>query len=144
MNHREFIGELENNKIVAAIRAAEKKTSGEIRIFISSKKITEVVATAQAEFDRLGMRHTRNRNAVLIFVAPKSQKFAVIGDRGVHEKCGQGFWNELAAEMTGHFVQGDFSWGIILGIKKAGDLLAQHFPVQSGGKNELPDRIETD
>jgi uncharacterized membrane protein len=90
------------------------------------------------------MMHTQHRNGVLIFVAPNSRKFAVIGDTGVHEKCGQKFWEALAAEMSGHFVQNDFSRGIITGIQKAGDILAQHFPAQPGDKNELPDQIETD
>ena len=144
MKPREFISQLENDKIVAAIRDAEKLTSGEIRVFISRKIITEVVATAQAEFNRLGMLHTQHRNAVLIFVAPASQKFAVIGDTGVHEKCGQPFWDELATEMSGHFAKSDFSEGLIHGIRRAGKILALHFPVLPGDNNELPDKVETD
>ena len=144
MKPREFISQLDNEKIVAAIRAAENKTSGEIRVFISRKIITEVVATAQAEFNRLGMMHTQHRNGVLIFVAPASQQFAVIGDTGVHKHCGQKFWDELAAEMSGHFAAADFSQGIIVGIRKAGEILARHFPAQPGDKNELPDKVETD
>ncbi len=144
MKHREFIKQLQHAKIVEAIRVAEKKTSGEIRVFVSHKTITEVVGTAQAEFNRLGMTQTKNRNAVLIFIAPNSKKFAVIGDTGVHEKCGQTFWDELAREMSGHFARAEFSTGLIFGIEKAGSLLAQHFPAQLGDKNELPDKIETD
>jgi uncharacterized membrane protein len=144
MKHSEFINQLAHDKIVKAIAAAEKKTSGEIRVFISSKKITDAVGTAQAEFNRLGMRQTQHRNAVLIFVAPNSQKFAVIGDAAVHEKCGQKFWDALAAEMSGRFGHADFSHGIILGIQKAGEILAQHFPVQPDDKNELPNQVETD
>ncbi len=144
MKTGDFIKQLAHKKIVAAIREAEKITSGEIRVFVSRKVITEVVAAAQAEFNRLGMERTRQRNAVLIFVAPNSQKFAVIGDTGVHEKCGQKFWDTLAAEMSGHFVRGDYSQGILTGIAQAGEILARHFPIQPGDKNELPDRVETD
>ena len=144
MKSREFISQLDNDDIVRAIGAAEQKTSGEIRVFISHKLITEVVATAQSEFDRLGMMRTRHRNGVLIFVAPNSRKFAVIGDIAVHEKCGQKFWDELAAEMTRHFVNADFSSGIIHGISTAGKLLAEHFPAAPDDQNELPDKIETD
>ena len=144
MKHTEFIDQLAHQHIVTAIQAAERKTSGEIRVFISHKKITEAVGSAQAEFNRLGMTRTQHRNGVLIFVAPAAQKFAVIGDTGVHEKCGQKFWDALAAEMTRHFAQADYSQGIITGIMKAGEILAQHFPAQPGDKNELPDKIETD
>ena len=141
---KEFISQLAHEKIVAAIRDAEKKTSGEIRVFISKKNVADAVATAQSEFDRLGMTQTKHRNGVLIYVAPAARKFAVIGDTGVHEKCGQKFWEELAAEMSGQFAKSSFSEGIIHGIARAGKILAQHFPAQPGDKNELPDKIETD
>ena len=35
------------------------------------------------------MHKTRERNAVLIFVAPRAHKFAVVGDKAIHEKCGE-------------------------------------------------------
>ena len=111
---------------------AEKTTSGEIRVFISHKNVADPVAAAQAQFERLGMTKTRHRNGVLIFVAPRARKFAVIGDTAVHQRCGDGFWTALAAEMTGHFTQSNFSAGIVHAIQKAGELLAAHFPPQSG------------
>jgi uncharacterized membrane protein len=65
---------------------------------------------------------------VLIFVTPRSRKFAVIGDAGVHAKCGDAFWQELAQAMTGHFRKSEFTEGITHGVSKAGELLAEHFP----------------
>ena len=144
MKNREFLKQLNQADIVAAIRRAEKKTSGEIRVFVSRKTMDDAVAAAQAEFERLGMTRTRQRNGVLIFVAPRARKFAVIGDIGVHQKCGESFWATLAAEMAGHFKNSDFSAGILLGIQKAGELLAVHFPPQDADVNELPDDIEHD
>jgi uncharacterized membrane protein len=144
MKHRDFLNQLAHDDIVAAIRAAEQKTSGEIRVFVSRKKITDPVAAAQAQFERLGMTQTRNRNGVLIYVAPVARKFAILGDQGVHQKCGDEFWRSVAAGMSGHFAQSDFTAGIILGIQKAGELLAAHFPAQPGDTNELPDKVEED
>ena len=68
------------------------------------------------------------RNGVLIFVAPRSHKFAVIGDAAVHAKCGDEFWRKLADTMTGYFRKSEFTPGIIHGVQKAGELLAEHFP----------------
>jgi len=144
MNAQDFLKQLKHDDIVAAIHNAEQKTSGEIRVFISHKNVEDAVAAAQAQFDKLGMTKTRQRNGVLIFVAPKAQKFAVIGDEGVHNKCGEAFWRGLAAEMTGYFKQSDFSQGIIHGVRKAGELLAQHFPPGKDDVNELPDKVEHD
>jgi uncharacterized membrane protein len=141
---QEFLNQLQHDEIVAAIQAAESGTSGEIRVFISRKRVDDPVAAAQAQFDRLGMAKTHHRNGVLIFVAPRARKFAVIGDTAVHQRCGDEFWRALAAEMSGHFKQSNFSAGIIHAIRKAGELLAAHFPPQPGDGNELPDEIEGD
>ena len=81
---------------------------------------------------------------MLIFVAPRSRTFAVIGDEAIHAKCGNSFWSDLSAAMTGHFKRGDFTDGIVQGIDRAGELLAGHFPRNPGDKNELPDDVIED
>jgi uncharacterized membrane protein len=144
MKTHDFLKQLRHEEIVAAIREAEKKTSGEIRVFVSRKPVETPVSAAQAHFDRLQMRNTRDRNAVLIFVAPLTHKFAVVGDQGVHARCGDQFWLQLTEEMSGHFRQGDFTGGLVHGVKKAGDLLARHFPCRPDDQNELPDEIAHD
>lgn len=144
MKPKEFINQLEHDRIVAAIHAAEKKTSGEIRVFISRHDPPDAIAAAQAHFNEMGMAKKAEKNGVLIFVAPRAHKFAVIGDAGVHQKCGDEFWRALAAEMTGHFKRGAFTEGLVHAITKAGDLLAEHFPRRASDKNELSDEIEHD
>ena len=144
MKPSEFINQVQQQEIVAAIKDAEKITSGEIRVFVSRKEAEDAVRAAQEQFLALGMQNTKERNGVLIFVAPHTQKFAVIGDAGVHEKCGQPFWEESSREMSGHFRQGQFTTGLLVGIKKAGALLGKHFPCQSDDKNELSDDVVTD
>ncbi len=144
MKAPQFIKQLREPEIAAAIRAAELKTSGELRVFISRKNVADPVTAAQEEFTRLGMTNTRNRNAVLIYLAPSSRQFAVIGDSGVHARCGDTFWQELARSMTEHFRKGEFTEGITQGIKRAGELLGEHFPRRPDDSNELPNRVEHD
>ena len=144
MKAPQFIQQLHEFEIVAAIRAAELKTSGQLRVFISRKEVADPVVAAQEEFIRLGMTKTRNRNAVLIYLAPISQKFAVIGDQGVHDRCGDVFWQELAQAMTARFRAAEFTAGIVQGITRAGELLAEHFPRRPDDSNELPNRVEHD
>ncbi len=139
-----FLKQLRHDEIVAAIRNAETKTSGELRVFISRKRVADAVATAQTHFLQMGMERTRERNGVLIFVAPRSRQFAVVGDRGVHERCGDVFWKELATEMSGHFAKLDFTNGLVHGVNKAGELLARHFPRRPDDVNELPDDVAHD
>lgn len=144
MKEKAFIEQLQNDQIVAAVRTAEAKTSGEIRVFISRKEISDPMAAAQEEFTRMGMTNTADHNGVLIFVAPRSQKFAILGDQGIHERCGENFWREVAEQMTAHFKKAEFTEGIVSAIQKAGTLLAEHFPRRTDDKNELPDAVERD
>jgi uncharacterized membrane protein len=125
---KKFINQLPHDTLVAAIRDAEKNTSGQIRVLISHKVVVDPVAAAQKEFVRLGMAKLPERNGVLIFVTPRSRKFAVIGDAGVHAKCGDVFWQKLAETMTDYFLKSEFTEGIAHGVRKAGELLAEHFP----------------
>jgi uncharacterized membrane protein len=144
MTAGKFLKQLRHDDIVAAIREAEGKTSGEVRVFISRKLVTDAVGAAQAHFAQMGMEKTRERNGVLVFVAPRSHRFAVVGDMGVHTRCGESFWQELAAEMSGHFAKSEFTSGIIHSVKKAGELLARHFPRRPDDVNELPDKVAHD
>ena len=144
MKEKAFIEQLQNDRIVAAVREAESKTSGEIRVFISRKETSDPLAAAQAEFNRMGMTNTAERNGVLIFVAPRSQKFAILGDKGIHERCGEEFWSQVAEQMAAHFRKSEFTEGIVCAIQKAGTLLTEHFPRRADDKNELSDAVERD
>jgi len=137
-----FLQTLQDEKIVTAIQSAEAKTSGEIRVFISDAEPADPIAGAKLQFERMEMANTKDRNGVLIFVAPKSRNFAILGDEGVHAKCGEQFWKKIADEMTSRFKLGQFTDGIIHGIAAAGEVLAQHFPRQADDVNELPDKVE--
>jgi uncharacterized membrane protein len=75
------------------------------------------------------LANTAEPNGGLIFVAPRSQKFAIIGDKAINERRGEHFWSEVAESMTAHF-------------QKAGTRLAEHFPRRTDDKNELPDAVE--
>ncbi len=144
MHTKEFLNRLRHEHIVAAIREAEQQTSGEIRVYVTRKVVDDPVPAAQAVFARLGMEKTKERNGVLIFVAPRVHRFAIIGDSAVHAKCGNGFWTEVRDCMTEHFRKSEFTQGIIFGIKKAGTLLSQHFPRRPDDQNELPDDVAHD
>lgn len=118
MRTKEFLSKLEHDQIVQAIREAEAKTSGEIRVFVQRGKLNaDPLVAAQKKFHRLNMHKTRERNAVLIFVAPRSHKFAVVGDRAVHEKCGAEFWERIVQDMQRRFRAGDFSCALIEAVR---------------------------
>ena len=142
MRTRDFLGKVEHDRIVQAIREAESKTSGEIRVFIQRGKLTaDPLVPSQKKFHQLRMHTTRERNAVLIFVAPRAHKFAVVGDKAIHEKCGDEFWQRIVDGMRVHFQNEKFSHAMVEAINEIGKLLAAHFPKTAANANELPDQI---
>jgi uncharacterized membrane protein len=142
MRTHNFIRQLEHDRIVDAIKKAEAKTSGQIRVFLQRGTFEEdALVRAQKKFIQLGMEKTAERNAVLIMVAPRMQKFAVIGDEGVHAKCGEQFWKELVARMRQHFLREDFTEALLEAVQATGALLAKYFPRTGPAPNELPDEV---
>jgi uncharacterized membrane protein len=141
MRTKHFLQQIDHDRVVAAIAAAEAKTSGQVRVFIQRGHLSDPLGAAWRQFRKLGMDKTRERNAVLIFVAPRDQQLAVIGDDGVHSKCGEPFWQRLVGEMAAHFRKQAFTEALIEAIDDAGNLLAQYFPKKAGARNELPDEI---
>jgi uncharacterized membrane protein len=142
MRTKEFLSKLEHDRIVAAIREAESRTSGEIRVFIQRGTFeTDPLLVAQKKFHRLKMHKTREHNAVLIFVAPRAHKFAVVGDQAIDEKCGDEFWRRIVDGMRDHFQSEKFTHALIEAVKGVGEVLAAHFPRTSANPNELPDEI---
>src|SRR5436305_11446023 len=129
MRTREFLSKLEHHQIIEAIRQAESKSSGEIRVLIQRGKLnSDPFVAARKKFRRLGMHKTRERNAVMIFVAPRAHKFAVIGDKATHEKCGDELWQRVVERMRAHFQTEKFSAAVVEAVQEIGSVLAKHFP----------------
>lgn len=140
---KSFFTEEEGRQIVAAIQAAETNTSGEIRVHLENKvkKGHDIMQQAAKVFHRLGMNDTELRNGVLIFFAVKDHRFAILADRGINEVVPEGFWDEIARNMSVRFKQKEFLTGLTEGIAAIGEQLQQYFPYQSDDINELPDEI---
>ncbi|MFL6527951.1 MAG: TPM domain-containing protein [Chthoniobacterales bacterium] len=142
MRTHEFLDRVDHDRVVEAIKAAEGQTSGEIRVFVHRGELNEdPYVYAQSKFNKLCLHKTRERNGVLVFVAPRAQKFAVLGDEGIHAKVGDVFWQQLVEKMREHFKQEHFTEALVDGIGEVAKLLAQFFPRRPDDKNELPDEI---
>jgi uncharacterized membrane protein len=142
MRTKEFLSKLEHDQIVQAIKDAEAKTSGEIRVYVQRGKLNiDPLIAAEKKFHRLGMQRTADRNAVLIFIAPRVHKFAVVGDKAIHEKCGESYWQRVVDLMREHFHNERFSDALVEAIRDVGSVLTEHFPKRSTSSTELPDEI---
>jgi uncharacterized membrane protein len=142
MTQKEFLAQLDQPRIVEAIKSAEMQTSGEIRVHVQPKSGSDIRAVAERTFERLGMTKTALRDGVLLFIASEDRAFVILGDKGIHEKVPDGFWDDVAANLTERFKAGAFTDGIVEAITAAGEHLGRFFPRGAGDVNELPDEID--
>jgi len=136
-----FFSKREKEAIVEAIRRAELRTSGEIRVHLERHVSEDLTLHAQKVFEKIGMTRTADRNGVLIFLSVADHRFVVLGDEGIHSKVSPSFWQEIASILATHFGQNRFAEGIIRAADTVGQLLAAHFPCTHRDINELPDTI---
>lgn len=146
MQLQDFLDKVDAPRVVAAIHDAEARTRGEIRVHVTHRDVQDAEAEAARQFERLGMTATRERNGVLLYVAPQSRRFAVVGDTGVHQAGGAALWPEVAALLSERFREGQYTEGLVAAVGRLGALLAERFPQRPGetDTNELPDAISED
>ena len=145
MKTTRFLHQLDHDRILTAIREAEGRSRGEVRVHVTNQKPADVEKEAAAQFEKLGMTATALRNGVLIYVAPPVQRFAVVGDLAIHERGGPGFWAAVAQAMEEDFRAGRFTDGIVKGVTRLGEALATHFPrLGDADVNELSDQVTED
>jgi uncharacterized membrane protein len=143
MTRRKLMRIVDSARLKEAIQKAERRTSGQICVSVSSLFWGDVQRAADKAFVRLGMSQTSHRNGVLLFVAPSRRKVVVVGDIGIHEKVGQEFWSGLVNKVVERFKEDDFTEGLVRGIEEVGEQLACYFPFDAASNvNELPDDVE--
>lgn len=138
---RNFFTKTQQDDIHQAIMNAELDTSGEIRVHIENTCTGDALDRALVIFKKLGMEKTESRNGVLIYLAVKNRKFAIIGDEAIHTVVTESYWDSIKNKMLNHFRENRFSEGLIEAIIETGNQLKKHFPYQTNDLNELSDEI---
>jgi uncharacterized membrane protein len=135
--------------IEAAITASEKLHSAEIRFAIEGSLEPHEIrhgktprARALEVFAALGVWDTHANNGVLIYVLLADQDVEIVADRGFNLRVTSNEWSDICHAMERLFKAGDYEAGAIEGVRRAGDILATHFPPLPGGRDEdeLPNR----
>ena len=131
----------EEQLIISAIRKAESKTSGEIRVHLEKDPNNAALKEAKRIFRKLGMHKTEDRNGVLIILLPQKKTFAIIGDEGIDQRVEADFWDSERDLMQRYFREGQFCAGLVAAIDRIGEKLKLFFPHEEDDINELPDDI---
>ncbi|MBS1584742.1 MAG: TPM domain-containing protein [Bacteroidetes bacterium] len=131
-------------RIVASIKEAEGKTTGEVRVFVEHRcSYMNAMDRAVELFAQLGMFKTERRNATIVYIAVNDRQFAIFGDTAIYEKAGGPvFWESAAARLKEYLKKDQITDGLCACVNELGKALATHFPYDPAvTKNELPDEI---
>ncbi len=142
MKVKHFLNAVEHGRVHRAIQSAEEGTSANIVVSVSHRKVEDPLAAANLEFRKLRLGARGDKNSLLIFLAPKSQKFAIVGGTALHDKVGQAWWEELVPLLTRHFKAGHFTDGIVATIERAAAALKTHFPASGTDRTGEHDIVE--
>jgi len=141
-NAQSHFSPADEERVVAAIREAEARTSGEIRVYIESRcRFVDAVDRAMELFFQLQMDRTQDRNGVLVYLAMKDRQLAIFGDEGIHQRVGTGFWNAEVTKILSAFREDRKVDGLVTIVRDIGEALVQHFPYHREDSNELPDNL---
>ena len=139
---KNFFTAEEQQLLVKAVREAEQNTSGEVRVFVESRcKYVDPVDRAKEIFFNLKMESTKDRNAVLFYIALKDHQLALFGDEGIYTRLGAEYWNLEVKKIIKDFSKNDIVGGICHCVLDIGSALKEQFPYETTDKNELPDEI---
>lgn len=137
----DFLTAQEEQQIVAAIKSAEKNTSGEIRVHIEKSNKTPPLTRAKEVFWFLNMDQTKEQNGVLFYIDVENKQFAIYADRGIYRQTPQNFWDKEKEIVVKHFSKKENAKGLVLAIEKVGEKLKKLFPYKTDDSNELSDEI---
>lgn len=138
---KDFLTSDQEQAVVDAIRVAEARTSGEIRVVITSRLVMRPEIHARRLFAKLGMERTRRRNGALIVLFIRRRRFVVLGDSGFDEFADHGYWQDIAAEISAQLHEGRKLEALTSAIRKIGETMAAHWPPDASNPDELPNVI---
>jgi len=140
-NPEKFLSDDELYRVTTKIEAAESMTSAEIKLVIVKHCLTSIKRKALKIFKKYKLDKTGQRNCVLILVVTTNRQFLIYGDQGIHEKVGQGFWEEVEKSIALKFRENKMGDGLSAGIHLIGTKLAQYFPFQFDDIDEISNDV---
>lgn len=137
-----FLNAQDSARVEAAVKAAEERTTGEIHVHVTAiAPPNKILERAEALFFELGLEKTAARNGVLILIAASDRRFAIWGDKGIHQAAGQPLWDEARVLLESGLKAGKPGEALVACVAAVGRALEKHFPRSDSDKNELPDGV---
>jgi len=106
---------------------------------VMRKKVNQ---RAVRHFMESGIYDTRDRTGILIFISQLERRVELLADKGINEKIPQEKWDHLLDHIIQGIKTGQLVKYLTEAIRECGELLAEHFPIQTGDVNELNDGMQ--
>jgi uncharacterized membrane protein len=137
----QLLSSQDQQRLLEKIRQIESRSSGEVRLHVTDRRVKDTLQAARKTFIALGMTRTRGRNGVLVFLSLPSRSFAIVGDEGIDRITGPDYWRSLRDTMAKRFSAGSYVDGLLDILDQVEAVLVEHFPYEEGDADELPDDI---
>jgi putative membrane protein len=114
-----------------------------LRIAITPGSIKRARAHQRAieQFLVQNLHTTHGRTGVLIYVSIAERYAEAIADDGIYRKVTPEVWDALIAALTVNIGRGAHVEGFVAAIETCGAILAEHFPPETGDRDELPNHL---
>lgn len=135
----------DETKIMNAIVSAERMCSGEFAVHVEGRcPERDPIKRAEKLMTKLGITRTRERNAVLFYVATHERRGAILGDTGINEDPKSEFFSEAFQRMQIGLRRGAIGDAVVAAIQSIAVRMQGRFPRQADDKNEIDNEISTD
>jgi putative membrane protein len=94
-------------------------------------------------FYEKGLHKTKANTGVLFFLSLLERKVWVLADKGIYEKIDQETLNSFALTVSQGVKDNRACDALCSALDAAGKVLSQHFPLEPGDTNELPNAVIT-
>jgi putative membrane protein len=91
-----------------------------------------------------GLRPTRARTGVLLYISVRERQVAVVADAAIASKVSAEYWHTPRDLIVANFKSGRHAAGLIEAIEEIGARLAEHFPKSDADTDELANRPQLD
>ena len=104
-------------------------------------KARRVRARAMLAFTLAAKGRTRGATGVVIYLSLAERRAEIVADDAIASRVDASVWGDAMHAMLAEIRTGRIGAGMVSGINHAGAVLAEHFPRQDKGANELPDAV---
>lgn len=112
------------------------------RFFVNPLDMRQAVwMRAELEFHREGLSHTQGNTGILLFLSLLERHAVVLADRGISARLEANTWDGVVSLIQAGAKSGHWKERLEEAIRLCGRLLAEHFPAESHGENQLPNAV---